>query len=469
METTEQKVEVTLPADLAKRFAEAKSQQERNLILSEFAAAKGAEDQRTKEAAVFSDEQFKALLERMGTVAAAEAKAAIASVTADVERKYKLDPDRAEEVAERAFTKTEDAFTNRRADYENAAKVFRGIYLARQGKPAEYQKSIEEESAYYRKRFGRETRAGMSLGTDSTGGYLAPQLFSDMLYENIARTSLVRKYATIIPMQGNEIINIPTMTSDVSAATTSEASSATASQPVFSQKQLTTKKIVTRVKPISVELIEKAHPAIIQLLLQHATMQILIAEDSNVFSTSGNGVRNTSTNLVDVGSVATSSTSYSSIGYGDMINMESALSAQYLVGDDIQGSGIIAGQPRYWIPHAMKQVLKGITDGTGRYMDETRDLRNNSTIFGYGASRVLSLPDGTALSAADKVAVFGNLAHVWCGVEPGFRVLIADQGSTDDSGTVLLFDTAQVAIRVLEFFDSVVVDASAFAIGRMGA
>ena len=103
-------------------------------------------------------------------------------------------------------------------------------------------------------------------------------------------------------------------------------------------------------------------------------------------------------------------------------------------------------------------------------MDESRELRNNSQIFGYGASRVLSLPDGTALTAADKVAVFGNLGHVWCGIEPGFRILIADQGATDNGGSdVNLFDTAQVAIRVLELFDSVVVDASAFSIGQMAA
>ena len=43
-------------------------------------------------------------------------------------------------------------------------------------------------------------------------------------------------------------------------------------------------------------MVEKANPAIVQLLLQHAQMQIINKEDSLVFGTSGNDLRNTSTN-----------------------------------------------------------------------------------------------------------------------------------------------------------------------------
>jgi HK97 family phage major capsid protein len=437
-------------------------------VLGEFALRQGASKVNEQAAASFSKDQFDQLIRSMGESAAGAAKDAVAEMTSNLERKFDLNRDKAKEIAERSFVDTQDSLEHQRADFENAAQVFRGILLARQGKPDAYKRAVDEEATYYKRRFGRQTRA-MGLGTDSTGGYLAPQLFSDKLYEAIARSSLIRKWATIIPMNGNEIINIPTMTSGLSAATTAEATAATSSQPVFSQKQLTTKKIVTKTRPVSSEMIEKANPAIIQLLLQHATIEILKAEDTNVFSTSGNGVRNTSTNLVDIGSVVASAVDYSSIDFDDMISMESALAAQYLIGSDVQGSGIITGAPRYFIPHAMKQVLKGLKDGTGRYLDETHDLRNNSQIFGWGVDRVLSLPDGTSLAQNDKVAVFGNLAHVWCGVEPGYRVLIADQGVTDDSGDVNLFDTDQVAIRVVEFFDSVVVDPSAFAIGRMGA
>ena len=461
-DTTEQKkVEVELPADLAKRFAEAKTPAEKNAILGEFAQARGANE--TK-AAQFSDEQFRTLMSEMGKMAATEAKAAVTSVTTEVVRKYNLSADKAEEIAERSMKTAEARQMNQREDMQIAAEVIRGIYLARQGKPGQYQSAIEKEADHYKRKYGRQTRA-MSLGTDSSGGYLAPTYFSDMLYEAIARSSLVRKFATIIPMQGNEVINIPTMTAGLSASQTSEASTTSGVQPTFSQKQLTTKKIVTKTRPVSVEMIEKANPAIVQLLLQHAQIEILKKEDSLVFGTSGNGIRASSTNLVATGTAADG---YYSISYDEMISLESGLDAQYLIGDDIQGSGIITGAPQYWLPHALKQVLKGKKDGTGRYLDETRELRNENKIFGHGCQRVLSLPDGSSLASTDKVAVFGNLAHVWCGVEPGFRIAIADQGATDNGGSeVNLFDTAQVALRVLEFFDSVVVDEEAFTIAHM--
>lgn len=455
---TETKVEIELPADLAKRYTEAATVEQRNTILQEFAVRRGAEDIKSKEITSFTEDQFRTFIEKVGSASAAAAKAEIAKVAEETERKYNLGEGEAKEKAERAFESADQKHQNQRADWQNAAEVFRGIWLARQGKPDAYRAAIEKESEYFKRVYKRETRA-MTLATDSTGGYLAPQLFSDMLYENIARASLIRRYATMIPMNGNEVINFPVLTGSVSAAVVAEGAAGTNSQPTFIQKQLTTKKIMTKTRPVSIEMIEKANPAIIPLLLQFAMIEIMKAEDTLVFGTTGNGIRASATNEV-TGFSAVSG--YSAVDFDYLIDMESALAAQYLAGDDIQGSGIIGGAPRYWLPHALVQQLKKKKDGMNNYLDEAKELRNGKQVFGYEAKRVLSLPDGTSLAAADKVAVFGNLAHVWCGYEPGFRVDVLDQATIDDNGTpVLLGDTAQAAIRVIEFFDSVVVDNSA--------
>src|SRR5206468_402113 len=162
------------------------------------------------------------------------------------------------------------------------------------------------EGAYYKKRYGRQTRA-LSNTTDSTGGYLSPQLFSDMLYENISRTSLVRKYATMIPMNGYEVINFPTVTTGISASQVSEA----------------TGSVAAGVSPL---------------------------------------------------------VPYDPLEFDDLISMESALAAQYLIGDDIQGSGLIDGAPQYFLPHAMVQTFKKKKNGIGDYLPETRELRNDKQI-----------------------------------------------------------------------------------------
>ena len=167
---------------------------------------------------------------------------------------------------------------------------------------------------------------------------------------------------------------------------------------------------MSKTRPVSIEMIEKANPAIIPLLLRFATIEIIKAEDSLVFGTSGNGIRASATNLVQIGTAQAGVTDgYDSVDYDNMIDLESELDPQYLIGDDIQGSGIITGMPQYWLPHALVQALKKKTDGTGRYLDEARELRSDKQIFGYGRQRVLSLPTGAAVAAADKAASSATL------------------------------------------------------------
>lgn len=462
----EMKQEVSLPPEMAKRFAEAKTPAERADILREFANTIGAEKAQEDHAAVMSEDQFRTLIQKMGEMSADTAKAAIREITGDLKRDYHFGDDKAKEIAERSFDRAEQKLMNKRQDWQVAANVFRGMWLARQGKPDQYKRAIEEEADYFKRTYGRETRA-MTLGSDSSGGYLAPEEFSNLLYENIQRSSIVRQFATMIPMNGNEVIHFPKMTASLSAAQVTEGSVGTNSQPTFDTITLNTKKIMTKTRPISIEMIEKANPAIIPLLLQFATIEIMKQEDALVFGTSGNGIRASSTNEVVSGSAGTG---YSSISFDDMADLEGALDPQYTPDQDIQGSGIVSGIAQYWIPHKLKMNLIKIKDGQGRYLDEARELRNSRQIFGYNARRVLSLPDGTSLAANDKVALFGDLSYVWCGVEPGYRITVLDQATIDDNGSdVKLGDTAQAAIRVIEFFDSVVVDNAAFSQLKLAA
>jgi hypothetical protein len=106
-------------------------------------------------------------------------------------------------------------------------------------------------------------------------------------------------------------------------------------------------------------------------------VEIMKAEDSLVFGTTGNGIRANTTNDIEKGSAATG---YASLDFDDMIAMETELDAQYLAGSDIQGSGIIGGAPRYFLPHSLVQELKAKKEtGTGAYLDEAKELRNSKS------------------------------------------------------------------------------------------
>jgi HK97 family phage major capsid protein len=447
------KVEVTLPPELAKRYTEATTDEQRHEVMQEFARSRGAETDITKKEAMYmSDDQFRAFLSKVGDASAAQAKEAIAAVSAGVERKYNLDGEEANRIVQRSFDSAQQKHANQRRDWEMAAKVFRGIYLGSQGKPDAYRRAIEEEAEYTRKTYGRETRA-MSLATDSTGGYLAPQQFSDQLYENISRQSHVRKFATIIQMNGNEVIKIPMLTSSLTANVVAEATAIPSSEPVFTQKQLDTQKIATRSTPISVEPIEKANPAIVPLVIKFATIEIMKKEDEMVFGTTGDGIRASSVNEV-TGQAAAGG--YAAVTFDDFANLINQLDPEYTPDEDI-GGGDFTGVARFWLPHKLRGSLMVKKDSTSVYLDEARELRNSRQIFGFDAKRVLTLP--TAPVTGQKYAIFGDLSYVWCGVEPGFRIKILEEGTVDG---VSLADTAQVSVRVLEFFDNVVIDNKAF-------
>jgi len=447
-----------------KRMEAATTAEDRATVMKDFAKSLGAEtDMAKKEAVALTDEQFRSFLEKVGQVSADGAKAMISAVASDTERMFGIEQGEARAMAEQSLLSEEKKMQNRRSDWEIAAKVFRGMFLAKEGKPDEYRRAIEEEAEYNKKRYGKVTRA-MSLGTDSTGGYLAPQQFSDMLYEAIARQSLVRKYATIIPMNGNEVIKFPVLSTVPAGGAVAEGSGGTPLQPTFTQKQLDTQKLMTLSKPISVEMIEKANPAIIPLLLKFATIELMKAEDNLVFGTTGDGIRATATNEVTTGSAASG---YSSIDFDDMAAMEGILDPQYTPDEDVQGSGLVSGMARFWIPHALRVALMVKKEtGTGAYLDEARELRNNRKIFGYEAKRALSLPAAGPFATGDKVAVFGDLSYVWCGVEPDFRIKLLEEGSVDSTN---LAETAQVALRVIEYFDNVVIDNEAFAQAKFAA
>ncbi len=92
----------------------------------------------------------------------------------------------------------------------------------------------------------------LSEGTDSQGGFLVPEQFYNNLYMKSLEVSVVRPFATVVPMQ-SDTFNWPVV-SETSHAShlyggivaywTEEAGAKTASYPVFRQVKLVAKKLI---------------------------------------------------------------------------------------------------------------------------------------------------------------------------------------------------------------------------------
>ena len=288
------------PAEVAKRL-EGKTGPEFAAELARIATESGAKvDEPKPEPAVqLTDSQF----ERAFSGVLSEVKTVIEEATTKLEKKYDLTHSDAkakandfisEAARQRALKSEEDKIIGRR--FATIIKAQLGM-LRNTG---DYDKAFDEEKAFLQRHYGREV-ADMSLGTDSTGGFLSPELWETRLYQALAKTSLARKYCTQINMGNKEIMRLPKMTGGMSAYIVSEAAAATTSQPTFSQFTLQPRKCVAYSNPVSIELLESGDPNIIDLITAEAMRAFGRKEDEAVFVGSDSvfsGLLESSTNVV---------------------------------------------------------------------------------------------------------------------------------------------------------------------------
>src|SRR5260221_4040346 len=137
-----------------------------------------------------SDEQLDRFL-------GSESKTVVDEMAGKIERKYELNKSESKGIVEDALAHEDNRRKRHYEDCVVAAKVFRAIARSSTGHamPGDLQKAYEEEKEYIRST-GRETRLNvLDVGTGADGGYLSPEIWNTMVYENIARVSILRKNA----------------------------------------------------------------------------------------------------------------------------------------------------------------------------------------------------------------------------------------------------------------------------------
>jgi HK97 family phage major capsid protein len=398
-----------------------------------------------------SDDQVRMIVDG----ASQDAQKIAETVGSEIERKYNLNAGQSRALVQETAESAYEQQKHRQRDLHEAAKVIRAVSRASVGKgeAGGVEKAYEAERQYL-KETGRAERA-MSLTTDTTGGYLGGEIFSTMLYDNVARVSQARKYCTQITME-REILRLPKLTSTFTAEQTAEATGATSSQPVFAQFTLTTKKINVLSKPFSVELLETADPALVQTLINFATIELAKKEDSIVFA----NILAQTANVVDM---AAGESAITDLTFDHMADLINELDEQYLPDEDIKGSGMIGGEARFWMPRKVINVLAKSKGNDNYHWANVQELKSDKRVHGFELKRVVSMEQAPA--AETKFGLFGNLGYHICGVRPGYRIELQSQGTVD---SVNLNETNSYALRVTEFFDSDTIDDEAMSILKTG-
>lgn len=407
-----------------------------------------------------TDEQLDKMLEH----SVRGASDAITAISNGAQLKYGMTSGDARRIGESIVETHIHKRARQTKENELSAKVFQQMLMASRGLNNTLSDEYKREAEY----LGRDTYAtrALTLGTDSSGGYLAPELWITQVYEALAKTGLARRLCTLVEMT-TETLKLPKITGGLSAAIVGELSAATPQQGTFDQFTLTPKKLVVMTKAFSHELMVNANPAIIPILTHLATIAFGRKEDEMMFvgsDASVTGWLELTDNVTNLGGSSSSgSTAITDADFDDMADMEDALDEQYMPDEDVSNSGGVAGEARYFANKKLYNVLQKLKGNDNYYWGDVSQSRTRQ-IWGHPAHRVPDMPSAPAAGAA--FAAFGNPKYTYFGYRPGIYVDLLKEATVD---SVDMAASAGMALRLIEYVDTKVVDNDSVVVAKTAA
>lgn len=464
METKTDDIGVLTPEELAEfqKSIEGLPPAEANLKLQAFAKDKMGEGGKVKEdphqekaveQATFqlSDEQLDRVLEANET----NVKKAIEDVAArgDI-LGVKDGKSRAEQLVVSRIQRKEELIQ----ENQLIANVFAEIAKASVNEPNKLDDTYKEEAEYLQMdtcATSDEKRA-MTVGTDTSGGFLSPELWLTQVYESLAKTSLGRRFATMISMN-TELLRLPKITTGLSANIVGELVAATPAQPVFAQFTLQPQKLVVLTKAFSHELMVNANPAIVPILVHLATIGFGRKEDEMVFVGSDASVTGLLENTNNVVTMSSGNTAITATDFDDMADLPNALDEQYMPDADVENSGGIAGTARNFANKKLYNVLQKLKGNDNYFWGDVASSRPRE-IWGQPSHRVIDMPSAPAANTA--FASFVNLSFVYFGHRPQIFIDLLKEATID---SVNLATSSGMALRMIEYVDTELIDDNAVA------
>lgn len=167
-------------------------------------------------------------------------------------------------------------------------------------------------------------------GTDSLGGYLVPEEFSNQIILLESQDSIIRNLARIFPM--NTLVrNIPKQLTDVSVYWTGEGAEKTETNPTFTRLVQTAKKMATIVK-MTDELMEDESVGIDNLIQSLIASAMADEEDRIAFVGDVSGLGDPFNGVLYAASVNSVTQGAANMVGDDIINIITSLNAKYRKG-----------------------------------------------------------------------------------------------------------------------------------------
>lgn len=334
---------------------------------------------------------------------------------------------------------TKDVFEKLMAELPNRKDIFGG-----QGKEAKALESREKSAEYLKALYeGDSARLkAMSVGTNTDGGYLAPDYFASEVIRVAGNYGLVRRFARPWQMSG-KTEKVPTAGS-VTTYRVNEKAKATASQPTIGQVTLTAKKLVAMI-PVSNELLEDANINLVDLLTILAGESLSKKEDDWGLNglASGEGIlQNASVPILTLGS---GDVTYGAADFNDLLD------AMNLVDENAIGNA------RWVSSFSVFNAFRKIQDTTHEPILQNPGGGQPATLWNFPVTFSPVMPKTTDGSqAGKKFMTLANFDYMMFGDRKQVSVEISREATitdTDGSTAINLFEQDMSAVRVIERVD----------------
>lgn len=430
-----------------------------------------------------TQEELTALLEQAAEAGANKALAAVAPADdpkacdpTDDQQKSEGEGDDPKEDPAEGQKGTKPAAEQKAAPAAAVQRKYAGIYMNTGAQPKEekssqpagigwvrYQKCMMRANKDYdiaasiaRKEYGdqfleRQIKAA-SMTSPTDGGYLVPEVYASEIIPLLRAKAIVLKLgATELPMdRGN--INIPKMTSGVSAGYVGEMRKAKASKPSFGNLHLSSKKLMCKVL-ISNDLIRSNAYGADQLILNDATTAMALAMDKAALMGSGTEfepmglLKMTGIPSVNINAAPDAATTGSMLAKLLQNNADTSKLGWAMNG------------------FAWEAFYNVVQSASGLYL--YRDQMDGGKLNGHEFAISNQLPNGTGGNRPTDV-ILGNWSEYMIGRQGNMESEMFREGTvTDDDGnTVSAVDQDCTILRIIDLHDFGVRHEESFVIGK---
>lgn len=271
------------------------------------------------------------------------------------------------------------------------------------------------------------TKANLSEGTTTAGGFLVPEEFKAEVLRLQPLYGVIRQNVRIMPM-AYDIVNIPVADREVTASWVNEAAQITSTDPTFRQVTLTINKLAS-IPQVTNELLADANVSVIEFLAMTIAEQFAKAEDQQGFNGTGSPF---------VGALfATGVPQGTHVGgaialsYGDIARFTGSLYANAL------------GNAKFYFHRSMIARVQGLITTAGAPIFGA----TTNSLFGYPLVNTEILPSDATVTGTNY-GLFGDLRRGMIMGERGSMTMkITEEGTVGGNN---LFEKDMAALRVIE-------------------